>query len=387
MFKKSSAAVALACTGFGLAFATAAYAQDTDIPVEQQCLRYLQSYERGLHIPQGLLTAISMTEAGRPDAAGHLTPWPWTINVGGQGRFFETKDEAVAATRKLIDEGQNSIDIGCMQVNTRYHPDAFRSIEDAFDPATNVAYGAKFLSSLHGIQGSWAKAIERYHTSEDGKREEYRDRVLAIWNGDARAIVMDAVLAEQTDTPYHHAMNDFAAGDYTAAFAKYQDILKSNPKDRLGLLGIAMCDEKLGAADTEEAYANYLAADPDNESVLNRVIQKAKALPGPQALARLETLSQNGVDRPELMSAIAEVASNQQKYDVAFKYAAAAAEKNPDVLMYVLNAAILADRTKQTTVAVRLYEDFLEEFTHRPVVLETSIDGIRDRVRYLRARL
>src|SRR6202012_2592295 len=108
------------------------------------------------------------------------------------------------------DEGQRSIDIGCMQINLRYHPNAFRTMEDAFDPATNVAYGAQFFDSLPQLQGSWGKAVERYHPAEAGRRDEYREKVLAFWNNEARNIVMNAVLAENTDTPYHRAVRDFA---------------------------------------------------------------------------------------------------------------------------------------------------------------------------------
>src|SRR6185503_4388206 len=182
-----------------------AQAQIGDLGVELLCLRYVQAYERNLTIPVGLLTAISYVEAGRP-MQGKTVAWPWTINVNGQGSFFETKEEAVRETRKLIDEGQRSIDVGCLQVNLRYHPNAFRSLEDAFDPATNVAYGAGFLKSLHDLQGSWPKAIERYHSADDARRDEYRDKVLAFWNNDARNMVMDAVTAENTDTPYHRAL-------------------------------------------------------------------------------------------------------------------------------------------------------------------------------------
>ena len=37
---------------------------------------------------------------------------------------------------------------------------------------------------------------------------------------------MNAVLAEDTDTPYHRAVKDFAAGRYAEALEKYQAILK-----------------------------------------------------------------------------------------------------------------------------------------------------------------
>lgn len=78
-------------------FAGPALTQEADVAPDLQCLRYLQSYERGMRIPQGLLTAISFVEAGRSGGAnGQLMAWPWTININGEGRFFETKEEAVA---------------------------------------------------------------------------------------------------------------------------------------------------------------------------------------------------------------------------------------------------------------------------------------------------
>ncbi len=363
-------------------------AQDPEVSVEMQCLRYLQSYERGYNIPTGLLTAISLAEAGRRLGEGQpLVAWPWTINVAGQGRFFETKEQAVTETRKLLDAGQKSIDIGCMQINLRYHPNAFRNMDDAFDPALNVAYGAQFLNSLHQVQGSWSKAVERYHSSEDGRRDEYRDRVLALWNSDVRNIVMNAVLAENTDTPYHHALNAFAAGHYEDALEKYTDLVKANPKDRLGLLGLAMSYDKLDKpAEADAAYARYIVADPDNEQVMSRMIAAAKALPPAAGRAKLEALAKGGVDRPELLAALAEITAAAGDVDAAFGYAKSAVEKSPGVLMYNLNAAILADRSKRTAVAVRYYDDFLEMFDRKPVIMETSVDGIRNRVRYLRAR-
>ena len=250
-----------------------------------ECLRALQTYERSFQIPGGLTTAVSLIETGRPmGPGGRKLPWPWTINVNGQGRFFDTQEQAVAETRKLLDQGQRSIDVGCMQVNLRYHPTAFRTLEEAFDPAANVLYGSKFLASLHTVQGSWEKAVERYHSSDEARRGDYRDKVMALWNGDVRTLVMDAVLAERTDTPYHHSLNSFAAGQYADALEKYRAILEANPNDRLGLLGVAMSYEKLGQGnDADMAYSRYIAADPDDAAVLTIQIRNAKALPPAEA--------------------------------------------------------------------------------------------------------
>jgi tetratricopeptide (TPR) repeat protein len=371
-----------------LAGATTAFAQDSDLAPEMQCLRYLQSYERSFNIPQGLLTAISLAEAGRPAPTGELMAWPWTINVNGDGQFFETKEEAVAATRKFLDEGQRSIDVGCMQVNLRYHPNAFKTIEEAFEPGTNIAYGAKFLSSLREMQGSWPKAVERYHSSDDGRREQYRERVVALWNSEARNIVMNAVLAEETDTPYHRAIRDFVAGRYSDALDKYQAIVDKNPEDRIGLLGVAMSYEELGReAEMMQAYARYLAAEPNNQNVLAGLMQKISAKSPEAARAELEMFVKAGVEASDVYATLAELSNALGDNDAALKYASDAIRKAPTITAHYLNAAVLADKLNKPAAALQFYEQFLTLYGRRPVLIDTSIDGVRERVKFLRTKL
>jgi tetratricopeptide (TPR) repeat protein len=361
-----------------------AHAQTSD---NRDCLRYVQIYERSMQIPQGLLTSISYTESSR-EINGERMPWPWTINVGGDGRYFETKEQAVAAVRKLLDEGQRSIDVGCMQINLRYHPNAFRDIEQAFDPAANVAYGAQYLKQLYGLQGSWPKAVERYHSSDDGRRAEYRERVLAFWNTDARKMILSAVAAENTDTPYHRALRDFAAGKYTEALDKYQGIVDKNETDRLALLGIAMSYDKLGRMrEAQQAYARTLIVEPDNEAALARVIQMSSNLPAADAQIQLEYLIKNGVKRPEVYAALAEVRSSTGDDVSAFEYLKSAVQLSPTIAMYHLNLGVLADRLKRKEDAVAGYLEFLRIFELNPVITDTPVDGIRERVKYLRNTL
>jgi len=362
----------------------AAHAQ-TD---NRDCLRYVQIYERSMRIPQGLLTAIAFTESGRELDQGERVPWPWTINVGGLGRYFDSKDEAVAAVRKLLDEGQRSIDVGCMQINLRYHPNAFRDIETAFDPAANVAYGAQYLASLYRLQGSWPKAVERYHSTDDGRRAEYREKVLAFWNTDARKLILSVVAAENTDTPYHRALRDFAAGKYTEALDKYQALVDQNATDRLALLGVAMAYDKLGRLrEAHQTYARLLVVEPDNEAALARVIQMSAGLPPAEAKVQLEELVKAGVRRPEVLAALAEVTSGAGDDDGALGYLRAAIAQAPHVAMYHLNAGVLADRLKRTQDAIMAYGEFLRIFDENPVITDTPVDGIRERVRYLRAMM
>jgi len=134
--------------------------------------------QRG-RIPDKLLPAISRVESGRLDpATGRVRAWPWTINVEGVGHFFDSKDQAIAAVSGLQAKGVRSIDVGCMQVNLMHHPRAFPSLDAAFEPATNAAYAAQFLSSLHGQLKDWNLATAAYHSMDPVRGEEYQRLVL-----------------------------------------------------------------------------------------------------------------------------------------------------------------------------------------------------------------
>jgi hypothetical protein len=154
-------------------------------------------------LPPRLLGAISVTETGRIDpASGRVRPWPWTINAEGEGQFFATREAAVAAVKALQDRGVQSIDVGCLQVNLMYHPDAFASLKDAFDPRINANYAARFLNSLYADSKDWAAAVAAYHSETPELGEAYRVLVMDRWkNGDPHAAASEPV-----------AYGDFAQG-------------------------------------------------------------------------------------------------------------------------------------------------------------------------------
>lgn len=361
-------------------------AAQSELADVRDCLRYVQSYERSLKIPAGLLMAVAFVESGR-DVAGERIPWPWTINANGDGAYFERKADAIAAVRKRLDEGERSIDVGCMQINLRYHPNAFRDLETAFDPAANVAYAAQYLRSLYRLQGSWAKAVERYHSSDDGRREEYREKVLEFWNGDARRMILSVVAAEEVDTPYHRAVRDFAAGRFGDALDKYQGLLDKSPADRLALLGAAMSYDQLGRTEeARQAYAKTLQVEPDNEAALARYLALSARLDPAQARAELEALAKAGVNRHEVLAALADAARAAGDEAAAFTFISDAIGRAPTVATYHLNAAILADRLQRRPAAIAHYDEFLRIYAENPTLIDTSVDGVRERVRYLKTR-
>jgi hypothetical protein len=185
----TASVVALLFLGTNPVAAASGEGQSAKIPViadDQVCLQKIRSEERAHRIPGGLLAAIGFTESGRTVTSGQRSVWPWTVNAEGEGHFFESKADAVKFVEDKLADGVESIDVGCMQINLKQHPDAFASLDDAFDPAVNVAYGADFLKSLHDQTNGWLAAARRYHSATPEKGEPYGQIVLANWTGAAK---------------------------------------------------------------------------------------------------------------------------------------------------------------------------------------------------------
>jgi hypothetical protein len=147
------------------------------------CEAAIDAAEAAAKLPARVLTSIALRESGRVDPdTGRVRPWPWTINFEGAGHFYASKEDAIAAVQDIQAAGGQSIDVGCMQVNLQQHPEAFATLDEAFDPQRNATYAARFLTSLFGSLGDWGTAIAAYHSRTPGIGEPYRDMVVATWN-------------------------------------------------------------------------------------------------------------------------------------------------------------------------------------------------------------
>jgi soluble lytic murein transglycosylase-like protein len=180
-------------------------------PPASMCDPAIAAAEQAFHLPPHLLEAMGRVESGRPDAAtGHLEPWPWTINAEGQGAFFATKAQAIAAVRALQASGVRSIDVGCLQVNLMYHPTAFSSLDQAFDPRANAMFAARFLTALRGAAPGWMGAIAAYHSQTALRGDDYRRRVLAFWHNPAADWHLGLAAAYRDFLPRQKVYGDFA---------------------------------------------------------------------------------------------------------------------------------------------------------------------------------
>ena len=140
-------------------------------------------------IPLDALYAISLTETGR-SGSGRLRPWPWAVNMEGRGFWFDTREEAYSYVMERYNEGARSFDVGCFQINYKWHGEHFTSIEAMFDPMTNATYAARHLSDLYSEFSDWTKAAGAYHSRTETYASRYRTRYARIrgrLNGEAPA--------------------------------------------------------------------------------------------------------------------------------------------------------------------------------------------------------
>ena len=143
------------------------------------CLTEARRAEAQHGIPKGLLQSITRVEAGRKTVTGEFMPWAWTLNDRGEGLFFDSREAAMKHLQAAVDSGNHSVDVGCMQVNTKWHMEGFLELSDMLDPVQNADYAAGFLLDLHEAHQSWDDAVKHYHSSEPEKNIRYHSRVLA----------------------------------------------------------------------------------------------------------------------------------------------------------------------------------------------------------------
>lgn len=113
-------------------------------------------------VPGDLLYAIALTESGMYKA-GNVAPWPWTLNIEGAGKRYESREAMFDGLMAALKAGQSSVDIGVMQVNWYWQYDKLASPWSITDPTTNIKTGASILKEHYEQTGDWWEAVGRYH--------------------------------------------------------------------------------------------------------------------------------------------------------------------------------------------------------------------------------
>lgn len=146
------------------------------------CLRAAEEAARKTGVPLQVLLAVTLTETGR-SRDGALHPWPWALNRGGEGLWFATEEEALAVLSDAVAQGTGNIDVGCFQLNYRWHGAAFASLEEMLDPRANALHAARLLAGHAAEQGDWIAAAGAYHSATPEKAAAYLARFEPIYAG------------------------------------------------------------------------------------------------------------------------------------------------------------------------------------------------------------
>lgn len=133
------------------------------------CEREMLAASRKHELPVSILYAVGLTETGR---RGSLQPY--ALNIDGKAVFAADLAGGITAFETARRAGARFIDIGCMQINHRYHSRQFASLQAMFEPHQNVDYAARFLKQLKAKEGSWTLAVARYNAGPDNNPAQKR---------------------------------------------------------------------------------------------------------------------------------------------------------------------------------------------------------------------
>lgn len=130
------------------------------------CSIAIANSENKYGIPQHMLRAIALTESGRKGE-----PYPWAMNIMGKAHYASSPEEIVS----IVDRygSRASIDIGCSQINLKYHGHRFADWKFLIDPQTNTDYAAYHLLELKREFGTWSRAIAAYHSRTSWRGANY----------------------------------------------------------------------------------------------------------------------------------------------------------------------------------------------------------------------
>ncbi|MDF3607851.1 hypothetical protein PE067_17905 [Paracoccus sp. DMF-8] len=174
-------------------------------PQAEVCEWAVQQVARESGVPADILAALTLTETGRR-IDGVVRPWAWSANAEGAGSWFDDPESAIAFAQSRVDQGRPNIDIGCFQLNYRWHGENFSSVRQMFDPLENARYAARFVSELYTEFGDWRVAAGAFHS----RTPQYANRYLARFDT-LRALHNDRGFMGMTGSP--ETYNTFAAVD------------------------------------------------------------------------------------------------------------------------------------------------------------------------------
>lgn len=184
------------------------------------CVEAAKQVEREKGLPPGLLWGLSLNETGRIGADGRFGPAPAVVTAGMNRKgginswdFSGDPEKAKAKAREILAAKKTNIDIGCWQLNWRWHGKKLASFDDYLavinDPvlaarmaADQIITNKRILEARHGKnspEASWLQAGARwFRWAEDDLLKQYQARLERNWSFASKRLGIEvAELAER----------------------------------------------------------------------------------------------------------------------------------------------------------------------------------------------
>ncbi|MBK1699399.1 hypothetical protein [Thiococcus pfennigii] len=128
-----------------------------------------------------LLYALALRETARPNGAGMISPWPWTLGSNAGRRFYDSREDASSALAALMKQDPD-VDVGLVQVGLKHHGHRVGDPASLLDPGINLGVAADALGeAINSARGDLALGIGRYRYPDDDQAARgYGRRVLAL---------------------------------------------------------------------------------------------------------------------------------------------------------------------------------------------------------------
>ena len=104
---------------------------------------------------------VTMAAVVKQESGGQ--PWVVNNNTTRKSTAFASKAAAVAAAVAVVGRGE-SVDMGLAQINSKNLPALGLTVEQVFDPCTNLAAGANILAAGYARADSLGGALSMYNT-------------------------------------------------------------------------------------------------------------------------------------------------------------------------------------------------------------------------------
>ncbi|MBI1274486.1 tetratricopeptide repeat protein [bacterium] len=224
--------------------------------------------------------------------------------------------------------------------------------------------------------------IERVTDESDFPEEGYADDKPV--GASARRGQRKSTVEEELNQAYEALM----MGQTESAVSMYRQVLMEDPRNKLGMFGLATSLHRNGQyAQAQRAYAELLSYYPNYTDGLNNFFALMSDIAPGDAIRQLDELARRNPDFSPIPAQMGMVYMKNGEYENAASSLARAVTLSPENVTYRYNLAIALDKMGQNTEAVRLYQQVLEAMQNqKDSSIQLDAKNIQERLIFLRSK-